>query len=402
MKIKHLFLALLFTVLFQSVFGQPYFIYGRLYDAAGNSGNADSENSFASVALFREGILGQVGRQNNGPDAAYPEKIYPAGHSNINTPAYCFTDVGSTDWLDTVNPPQKVRAVFQVMNGVNGWHGGTFVGTSLTDIKPSDMPGSKTELKDTILIKLEAPSIVSSDNNGVSIKWIGLSYQDITGYGIYRYNQTDGIIEKAADVQQSAGMEINYEDTGVIPGKSYRYMISVKFAWGGGSAPADYETFVRSASSEAVYIPEPSPTVTLTATVTGTYTVTETITPTFTITLTPVITATPTITPTSEAENEEILRNNIIKERLIIFTNPVNDNMLKIGFAADCDCAVSAYLYNINGEAAQKFVLAAEKGANVEELILKELSSGLYIIAITLDCGDKKITLPKRKFVIVK
>lgn len=403
MKIKHLFLVLLFTALFQSVFGQPYFIYGRLYDAAGNSGNADTENSFASVALFREGISGQIGSQNNGPDTDYPEKIYPAGHNNINTPAYCLTDVGSTEWLDTVNPPQRVRAVFQVMNGVNGWTGGTFVGTSLTEIVPADMPGSMTDLNDTMFVEVKAPEIVSSDNSGVSIKWTGLSYQDVTGYGIYRNNETDGIIEKAADVSQSAGAEINYTDTGILPGKSYSYMISVRFTWGGGgSAPADYETAVKSALSSAVLIPELSPTVTLTATQTVSYTVTETITPTMTITLTAEISATPTVTVTAETSKEDMLNENIMKERLIVFTNPVTGNTMKIGFAAENDCMASVYLYNVNGESVQKFTLKAKKGANVEELALKELSAGLYLVRITLNCGDRKITLPKRKFVIVK
>ena len=403
MRIKQVFMALLFTALFQSAFGQAYFIYGRLYDASGNSGNANTENTFASVALFREGISGQIGRQNNGPDAAYPEKIYPAGHNNINTPAYCFTDVGSTDWLDTVNPPQKVRAVFQVMNGVNGWNGGTFVGTSLTEIEPADMPGSTTELNDVVLVEVEPPMIVSSDHGGVSIKWTGLAYRDVTGYGIYRHNETDGIVEKTADVPQSAGAEINYTDTGILPGKSYSYMVSVRFTWGGGgSVPADYETAVKSASSSSVLIPELSPTVTLTATQTVSYTVTETITPTMTITMTAEITATPTITVTAEAEKEDVLYENIIKERLIVFTNPVTENTIKIGFAADNDCVASIYLYNINGEAVQKFTLKAEKGANVEELALKELSPGLYLIRVTLNYTDRKITLPKRKFVIVK
>lgn len=402
MKIKHLLLVLLFTALFQSVFGQPYFIYGRLYDAAGNSGNAGTENSFASVALFREGISGQIGSQNNDAAAEFPEKIYPAGHNGVNTPAYCFTDVGSTEWLDTVNPPQRVRAVFQVMNGVNGWSGGTFVGTSLTEIEPADMPGSTTELNDAMLIEVKAPEIVSSDNSGVSIKWTGLSNQDVTGYGIYRYNETDGIIEKAADVSQSAGDEINYTDTGILPGKSYSYMISVRFIWGGGIAPADYETAVKSASSGAVLIPELSPTVTLTATQTASYTVTETITPTMTITLTAEISATPTVTVTAETSKEDILNENIMKERLIVFTNPVTGNTIKIGFAAENDCMASVYLYNVNGEAVQKINLKAKKGANVEELALKELSAGLYLVRITLNYGDRKITLPKRKLVIVR
>jgi hypothetical protein len=45
--------------------------------------------------------------------------------------------------------------------GVIGWHGGPCRYFS-NGYKTSYMPGSKTELKDTILIKLESPSIVST------------------------------------------------------------------------------------------------------------------------------------------------------------------------------------------------------------------------------------------------
>lgn len=299
MKIKNLFLTLLLVLLFQNVFSGPYFIRGKIYDSSGVTGTAQTENSFASVVIFREGISGQIGGQYNGPDPLYPNKIYPAGYEYVTVSAYCYTDVGSYYWSTPAALSQTVRTVFQVANGINGWSGATYIGFTGGLITEEDLINSTTDLPDTQLIELPAPTVVEFDMNHITISWVGLEPATISNYGLYRYNETDGVTDTVASVTQTAGVEIIYEDTDIVPGKSYSYMISVKYTDMGEEIPVEYETSVKSLLSESVLVPLPSPTITLTSTITPTITITPTTTLTSTITVTFTITMTSTPTPTA-------------------------------------------------------------------------------------------------------
>jgi hypothetical protein len=297
MKIKFLFMVVAIILLAQSIFSVPYFVRGKLYSSSGLTGTAETDNSFASVTIFREGIVNNIGYQYNGPDPVYPNKIYPAGYEYVTVTAYCYTDVGSYYWGTPAALSQTVRAVFEVMNGANGWVGSTYIGFTGAVISEADLIDNTTDLYDTQLIEIVAPTIVEFNMTHVSISWIGLSPETIIGYGVYRYNVTDNITETAASfVTQTAEAEITYEDTDIVGGKTYGYMLSVKYKDMAGETPLYYESSVKSVLSESVLIPLPSPTITETHTITPTTTVTPTITTTSTVT--PTATSTPTSTNT--------------------------------------------------------------------------------------------------------
>src|SRR5208283_2508795 len=97
---KALYLIILTVVIgIAQLYGSPYYLFMSVYNADGTSGTAATANSFAGVSAYRIGIANEIGHQESGPNPTYLNEIYPA--DGVGTPAYLYSDVGSSDWAAT-------------------------------------------------------------------------------------------------------------------------------------------------------------------------------------------------------------------------------------------------------------------------------------------------------------
>lgn len=376
---KSFIITAAFLMLAGNVFS-AHFILGNLYNSDGSMGDAFTANSFASVSLYRIGIRGQIGIQNNGPDEQYPNKIFPAMYNGVTTSAYCYTDVGSSDWKDMPAQGQEIMSVFETYKGVNGWSGNSYVGVTKTIITAEDIPESETVLNESELVMIPNPEIIDRSDSYIRLSWEGMDADYITGYTLYRKQLTSGNYAKITETAQNRGGDIIYtDDYGLAIGAKYKYCISVHIQWGGGSGVSEYyETNAKSAESIETELDVPTPSIT----------------PTPSVTSTPSTTPTPLISPQ--------LAGNIEKEKLIIFNNPSRNEKIKLGYYSEGYGTAHIYLYNLTGETSYKKSVPVSEGTNIFEDIVSETASGIYVVRVTLDVNDRRITLPLRKLVLIK
>lgn len=365
--------------------GSPYFIFGKIYDADGGTGTASSANSFASVSIFREGIKNEIGEQNNGPEPGFPKKIYPALYNGLNITAYTYTDTGSSYWSSSPALNQKVIAVFESVNGKNGYTGETMIGVSSCVITAADINKSETILPDTKLYALLPPYFDGYSQGVLRIKWQAVNASRLVSYTVWRKGNND------ADFEKIGITDINeYMDTNVIDGENYVYAVSANILWGGGNGAADYFITSRSRGSNIMTAAYPTPTYTATVSL-------NTCTPTFTNTVINTATPTPALNPFDEERKKNIREN-----KLIAFGNPVKGNVLKLGIYAEKNCHASISLFNMNAEKTDNFRIELKKGENITERLIDKLASGVYLIEVSLDYGDKVETLKKIKVAVIK
>jgi hypothetical protein len=272
-----------------------------------------------------------------------------------------------------------------------------------------------------------------------------------------------GYTQLTVTADQVKGGTVYFTDTGLNQDYNYYYKIAVNFEWGGGNGAPDY--FISNAMSDAsigIYM-GPSPTITQTETntpvYTPTYTFTETYTctftysptdtitatdtititetptftdtptlthtltftptisftmtvtfsntytQTFTATITDTLTLTPTITPTMiitpQPQIAELLKNKLLREKIVILNNPVRDGMLKIALYNENNAIVYFSLYNISGELVMQFNRNINGGfAMVQEKISK--APGIYILRTVVKTDTETINLPLKKVGVIK
>ncbi|HRU39083.1 MAG TPA: hypothetical protein P5511_04340, partial [Candidatus Goldiibacteriota bacterium] len=217
----------------------PYFIYGKVYNANGTSGTADTENSYASMAAYRISITAQVGKQNSGPNPTFPEKIYPAYYNNVTTPAYFYSDVGSSDWITSAAEGQTIITVADVVNGRFGWTGANYTAARRKIISAADITGSESFMPDATLQQVPQPAASSVSYYGVSLTWTGLSNDTdglVTGYTVYRsLSAGSGYSALSYTASQVSGGTVTFTDASLNTGTTYYYKIATNYGWGGGS-----------------------------------------------------------------------------------------------------------------------------------------------------------------------
>lgn len=421
----------------------PYFIYCKVFSPDGTSGTAATENSQSSLSAFRAGIPGEIGKQNAGPDGSYPEKVYPSFYNSINTPAYAYTDVGSSDWATVPAAGQTVISVMQVFAPQFGWSGGSYMACTLAVISDNDVVNSETDLSPVALKQIPAPVLMGSGPDYIDLSWTGIDMDLVTGYTVYRSDNPSGVYAAVSyTAAQNRNGPVAFTDATVAQGSCYYYKIAINVEWGGGNGAPDY--FVTGARSEASLLmcaastptitptqPSPSvtptrtetntdtPTMTYTATGTTTQTNTDTSTPTGTFTCTPTptgsATGTPTFTHTPSATSSATAVNtatptvtatsalaaNLDREKLVILNIPITDGRLQIGLYSAEAGTVTIYVYNISGELVLKTAAGIYEGANVINEEFKK-ARGVYILRAVIKTQSGTEKPPLRKFVVIK
>lgn len=441
---KILFITgVIISLLNVNIYPAEYTLYGEVYNYDGTSGTAGTPNSFALLNAYREGIPGQIGHQNNGENPSYLHKIYAADGSN---PAYFFTEIGSSDWALT--PPvagQVVISVVETGEPENGWTGDSYVACTITVITPADIINSQTNMPPVNLELIPAPSIINEGIDYITVGWTGLQNDLIVGYTLYRSDDGGINYNPITVTGQDKGGQILYidNDPGLGGGITYYYKIAVNFVWGGGGgAPEYYETYIKSKASSGAQIHPATPTPTytptqtetetstptytytmtdtytatatetatetntLTFTETETNTLTATYTVTHTYTATPSFTYTPTFTetktPVPSATDTPVLMSqtlisNIEKQKVIIMNNPIKGNKIKIGLYCEEAGIAEIYMYNAKAELVRKIVSSVSSGVNILEDEIKNKSSGIYVLRISVNNKD----LPLRKIAVI-
>lgn len=417
----------------------PYFLLSRVFNPDGTTGTVATANSYSSFAAFRAGIPGEIGKQNVGPDGTYLEKVYWAYYNNTTTPAYAYTDVGSSDWTTVPAEGDVVTAVMQVYDGQFGWSGGSYVACTKTTISADNISGSETGFSDLTLKLIPAPVYSGSGAGYIDIGWTGIDTDLVAGYTVYRSTAAAGTYTAITyTASQNRNGSIVFTDDGVSEGNTYYYKIAVNVIWGGGNGAPDYFiTDARSAASTGIYF-GPTPTITpsvditvssmtytptLTQTITPTYTpsytetytltctetVTETITPTLTVTITMSSTYTETVTvtltgspttvpntPTPTITATSALGVNIASEKMVILNSPVKNGRLQLGIYVQSAVTARIFVFNIAGELVYKETMPLFEGSNVIDRPFKK-AGGIYILRVY--AGSQKI--PVKKFAVV-
>lgn len=403
---RYLILGVIIFLVIAEIFSAEYVLDGEVYNYDGTSGTAATPNSFASLYAYREGVSGQIGHQNNGESTIYPQKIYAADGTS---PAYFYTDVGSSDWALT--PPavsQVIISVLETGEGQNGWIGESYIACTVTVITTSDINNGQTTIPPVELKLLPAPSIISEGTNYISVGWTGIDNDFIIGYTLYRSDDGGINYNSITVTSQNKGGPVFYvdNDPSLSEGINYYYKISVNFLWGGGNgAPDYYETNVKSKPSSAgqihplTYTPTHTPTytatftfsetetftytptytVTFTETETNTYTFTYTatftetktntytLTDTATFTLTPTFTQTPVLTETNTPlpQLAQGFLEKIKENKIILFGQPIKNSKIKIGLFVEQEGIAEIFIFNIKGELVKKFDLTVKDGVNI-------------------------------------
>ena len=282
--------------------GAPFTLMGFVYAPDGSAGDAATANSYAGLFAYRGGIADQIGHQNPPPN-----DIYDA--DGMGTPAYFFTDVGSSDWITPPAVGQDVVAVLETYEGFNGWTGPSYAASLDKVIELADIVGGGIELPVPVTMELIPTPQGITLTDSIILTWTGLAdpAENVLHYTVYRSEDGGPYSEVGTSTPQIPGGTIYYTDTNVTADSCYSYTIAVNYRWGGeGGAPEYHTTAGRSNPPAGPFCLEPPTTPTITptpsdtptSTPTPTDTPTVTPTPTDTPTSTPTPTETPTITPT--------------------------------------------------------------------------------------------------------
>ncbi len=444
------FITAVFITMLLGVYSNAteFTVTGFIFNYDGTSGTASTPNSFAYFYAYRLGVAGQIAEHINSeqiPPCVSPNKVFAADGS---TAAYCSTDVGSSAW-DVAPVPiaagQETRVILEVSSTGNCYTG-TEAYVSCVDktILAAEITAKGMVLPVCGLKLLPAPAIAQEGMTFINISWTGIGLDNIEGYNIYRDEDGNGNYVLISNVPQNKGNLIVYLDNNasLAQGKTYTYKISVRFIWGGGNgAPDYYETAVKSRSSAGAHLLPPTFTITPTGmvsiysptwtqtitatstytctmtltdtptytqtstdTFTATYTATETVTQTFSFTMTLTVTVTPTITvtwtrtATPAATATATIVPALVRERVIVFNNPVRDSRVKLAFLAGGPGPAELDFYNINAELVKKYKINAVGGANEFEADFRGIAPGVYILRINVNGRN----LPDRKVAVIK
>ena len=244
-------------------------------------GGASSPSGYCIFSAYRAGIAGQTGHQNNNDedtDSEVPfwgEKIYSPMEG---IPAIYSSDIGSTDWAITpISDGQSARVVAEVWEPENGYSGTMFIGFAESVINSSEIFNQAKTMPDIVLAAVPSPEVTAYGTDYITVSWDCVALTQIQGYSLYRKEEPSGAYVKISVTAHVFGGSVDYVDmTGLSQGTDYRYMIKVNFPWGGGSAPAYFESNGGSLPSAYARLSEPTPTVTPEITATATYTITAT------------------------------------------------------------------------------------------------------------------------------
>ncbi len=394
------------------------FLYGEVYAADGSSGTASTENSYGGLIAYRIGVSGEIATEH-ADWASHPEltpgQIYLANSdSGTDYPASFNTSVNA-DWTVPVSAGQEVVAIIQTYSGQFGWGGDSYCAAAKGVIAAST---PITIFHDMQLGKIPRPQAETISSTSVALTWTGMSNDPdnlIMGYTVYRSLSPDGTYEPSTTIApHTAGGTVTFSDNAVTMGASYYYKIAVNYEWDGvGNTVPAYVTLAKSEHSDEVAIPGATKTFTPTNTVSHTATATQTITQTATTTASPTFTATVTITstvtvsptktatlqPTATATKTAVPAHSvIIKEKVIVFNNPVKNSVIKVGFMAENDGEAIFEFFGISGELIRKERVNAVKGANIFERKFEKMAPGVYIVKIRVDGRF----LPDRKIGFIK
>jgi hypothetical protein len=453
--LKKIIVAVIFTALYCTCLKAELFtVTGSVYNYDGAAGSSSTPNSFAFFFGYRIGVAGQIAEHTNGeqaPNCVSPNKIFA---SNGSIPAFYSTEVGSSAWNLAPGPlaaGQIARVILEVSPTGNCYTGSeSYVACASKIILASEIVATGMTLPDCELKLLPAPVVTQMGINYINISWTGIDLDNIGGYNIYRDEDGSGNYVLLSNVTQNRGNIITYSDSdaSLSQGKTYTYKISARFVWGGGNgAPDYYETAVKSKKSMAAQLLPPTPTITPTYTVsiysptvtetitltdtqtgtptltltatqtntqtftqtytyTGTYTatftdtltLTDTVTMTFTVTPTSTITQTVTQTSTPAATLTPTIVPALLRERLIVFNNPVRDSRVKLAFMADASGQAELDFYSINAERVKRYRINVSAGANDFDADFKGVAPGVYIIRVNVNGRN----LPDRKVAVIK
>ncbi|MFZ2189019.1 MAG: hypothetical protein WAV73_05670 [Candidatus Moraniibacteriota bacterium] len=245
-KIKKTFFFLsIFSIIFWATpakAGDIFSLRGYVPYRSGGSlltGDANSPNSKAVVTGYRLNINNNFSRSDT-PDI---DQIYPADGAGIA--AYFNWDVGSSSWSPSITVGDTAVTVAETYSGLNGWSEVSWVGASgQRQITQDDIwnSGLHYGLSAIVMEPIPTPSITSATVAAVDLQWTGLwnndtgaaggtAHNTITGYGVYRSDNSGAYQKLAALATQNAGGAVTYADTTVQSGHSYTYKLSVLFTW---------------------------------------------------------------------------------------------------------------------------------------------------------------------------
>lgn len=350
--------------------GNPFFVNFPVQAPAGALGQDAQAAMAAGVTVMRDQIPGELAYQVAGPDGPGPGRIY----SRPSTGSYVLTDVGG-QWTTAISQGQSVLAVTETYANQYLWQGKAFCGAAQGVIAKADIVSGSLNLGPVLMAEIPSPLLAAATNSAIDLSLP--AFVDASGLAsglVLWRSQAAGAWEKQADLPLSAGFQV-FHDASVTSQASYRYGLSVRYPWAGGSQggalpleAGSYVTLAKSVSNPIVAsLKQPSPTPF--PTMTG-------------------------LKPTPDLGSEAWLA----------YPNPNRDGLVRLAFRMVKKGAFEAEFYTLDGQLIYHLLGQGEAGAWPAPVAdLRKMASGIYLVRLKVTYEDGSETVqPIRKLALIR
>lgn len=352
--------------------GNSFFATAKVLPSVESDGSVSPAFKSAGVTLVRHNIPGEAATQLEGPDPAFPGKIFTKDPGT----GYFLADVGA-QWASPISMGQPVLGIVEAVDGQFAWQGDGYVGASTGNIEKSSISRALLTLPEVWISKIPKPTFVSASESEIRIKIEHFSNVSGLAVGLVLRRREVGVqnwsYHSTVSLPPLAGLELT--DSSVQAGKIYEYSAGVNFGWPGGtgigSLPLETGLYSSMAVSKglpmAASATQPSP-----------------------------MGASPAKSPTQASLH--------LEDGWLSYPNPVLGNDIQMAIDMPWPGSALAKIYSIDGEKVRDWRQSFEAKGQVRATMgLAGLSSGIYIMKLFVESFQgQQIELKAKKIAILR
>lgn len=365
--------AVLFSLLLTAAplqAANTFFVTFPVQAPAGAAGQDAQAAMSAGVTLLRHQIPSERAHQMAGPDGPGIGRIY----TRPSMGSYVLTDAGS-QWISAVSQSQTVLGIVETYAGQFQWGGKAFVGAVQGSISKPDIVAGRLSLAPVLMSEIPTPLLVAADEDRIQL--ILPPFLDASGLvsNLVLWRQEGSQAWQKWAYLPAGSAEQAYVDVSVTAQAAYRYGVSIRYPWpggsGAGSIPDESSFFVTHARSESGVMhaslkqPSPTPFPTLEGAV-----------------------------PTPD----------LGAEPWIAYPNPSRDGKIRLAFRMVKKGSYHVSAYGLDGTLVHQFNGSADGEGWVKPVVdLSRMASGIYLMRLSLRYGSEEaVHLPVRKLALIR
>jgi hypothetical protein len=367
---KAVLLSLLLTAAPLLQAASTFFVTFPVQAPTGAAGQDAQAAMSAGVTLLRHQIPGEPAHQMAGPDGPGIGRIY----TRPSLGSYVLTDAGS-QWVSAVSQSQTVLGIVETYAPQFQWGGKAFVGAVQGSISKADIVAGRLSLDSVLMSEIPIPQLALADEERIQLSIP--AFLDASGLatGLVLWRQEGSQAWQKWAYLPAGSVEQAYVDISVTARSMYRYGMSIRYPWpggsGNGSLPEESGFFVTQARSESGLIqaslkqPTPTPYPTLGGAI-----------------------------PTPD----------LGAEPWIAYPNPSRDGKVRLAFHMVKKGSYHVSAYGLDGTLVHQFHGTADEVGWVKPVAdLSRMASGVYLMRLSLRYdSDEVLNLPIRKLAIIR